>query len=152
MREKDKAGFDDVKTQVTQDATKDKKAEIITEKITSALAQTKNPVALAVKLGTVANDAANQTFENANIPYIGMERGILGTAFGLKANVLSAPIKGDNGVYVILVTKINDVKAPTDMKVFKDELINPLKSRSEFEAFNAMKELSEVKDNRYRFY
>jgi peptidyl-prolyl cis-trans isomerase D len=152
MREKDKAGFDDVKTQVTQDATKDKKAEIITEKITAALAQTKDPVALAVKLGTVANDAANQTFENANIPYIGMERGILGTAFGLKANVLSAPIKGDNGVYVILVTKINDVRAPTDMKVFKDELINPLKSRSEFEAFNAMKELSEVKDNRYRFY
>ena len=55
-------------------------------------------------------------------------------------------------ITAILVTKINDVKAPTDMKVFKDELINPLKSRSEFEAFNAMKELSEVKDNRYRFY
>jgi peptidyl-prolyl cis-trans isomerase D len=152
MREKDKASFEDVKAQVTQDALKDKKAELITEKINAALAQTKDPVALATQLGTVANDAPNQTFENANIPYIGMDRVILGTAFGMKANVLSAPVKGDNGVYVILVTKVNDVKSPADMKVFKDELINPLKSRSEFEAFNALKEISDVKDNRFRFY
>lgn len=152
MREKDKASFEDVKTQVAQDALKDKKAELITEKINAALAQTKDPVALATQLGTVANDAPNQTFENANIPYIGMDRVILGTAFGMKANVLSAPVKGDNGVYVLMVTKVNDVKAPADMKVFKDELINPLKSRSEFEAFNALKEISDVKDNRFRFY
>lgn len=152
VREKEKANFDDVKMQVAEDAKKEKKAEMIIEKLTKALAEAKDPVAIALKLGSVANDAQNQTFENPNIPYMGMERTILGTAFGMKLNKLSEPLKGENGVYVIMVTKISEATLPKDLKQFRDEAMAPLRSRAEYEAPAGLKDEANVVDNRVQFF
>jgi peptidyl-prolyl cis-trans isomerase D len=58
--------------------------------------------------GTV--QATDLTMENTMLPNVGPEAKVVGSAFALQANKISAPIEGNSGVYV--VKNVSTVKAP----------------------------------------
>ena len=81
----------------------------------------------------------------------GVEPAVVGTALALEANTVSAPVKGNNGVYVLSVS---------DKKVAEGELdttqeIMQLNMRTSYtipyQAISLMEEKAEVVDNRARF-
>jgi peptidyl-prolyl cis-trans isomerase D len=93
------------------------------------------------------------SFENASIPYIGYDPSFAGTVAGTTAlNKLSGPVKGDAAVYAYQVTKITPAPAQPNYDAQKQEISNNLSQRLEYNYFEVLKEIKNVKDNRFLFY
>ena len=123
-----------------------KKAELLKAKMTGSSLE-----AIAKATGSAVQKATNITLENPVLPGgVGQEAKVVGNAFALTANKMSAPIEGVTGVYV--VKNISTVKAPA-LKSYADNVAK-LKSQSASESnrvLPALKEGAEIKDNRKDF-
>ena len=150
IREKGTLPLDLVKDQVTAEVRKTKKADILIEKFNKASGTTIDEI--AQKLNTTATDADNVTFANNYIPGIGNEPAVVGTIYNAKANQITKPIKGDNGVAVVYIVSVKEAPPITDIPGNKKQITDQRKSRSDYEVFNALKEKANIDDNRGRFY
>ena len=122
-----------------------KKAELIKAKMSGSSLE-----AIAKAVGGTVQQATDLTMENAMLPNVGPEPRVVGNAFALAANKLSAPIEGNTGVYV--VKNISTVKAPA----IKDysTYVAKLKSQNASEVnrvIPALKGNAKIKDNRQQF-
>jgi peptidyl-prolyl cis-trans isomerase D len=106
--------------------------------------------AVAKSSGVAIQQAVDLTVENANIPNAGPERKVVGTAFAIGVNKVSAPIEGNSGVYVVKPTLIT--KAPA-LKTHAD-YINKVKSQVQSytgRVIPALKDNADIEDNRAKF-
>jgi peptidyl-prolyl cis-trans isomerase D len=122
-----------------------KKAELIKAKMTGSSLE-----AIAKALGTTVQQAAGLTLENTMLPGVGPEPKVVGNAFALAANKVSAPIEGNTGVYVVKNT--STVKAPA----LKNHApyVSKLKGQSASDANRvvpALKANAKIEDNRLEF-
>jgi peptidyl-prolyl cis-trans isomerase D len=122
-----------------------KKAEKIAAKMKGSSMQ-----AIATASGVAVQQAVDLTVENASIPNAGFERKVVGNAFALGVNKVSAPIEGMAGVYVIKPTLIT--KAP----VLKDHKDYVAKLKGQVQGYAgrvipALKEEAKIEDNRGKF-
>lgn len=123
-----------------------KKAELLKAKMTGSSLE-----AIAKATGSTVQKAVDVTLENPVLPGgVGQEAKVVGNAFALGANKVSAPIEGVTGVYVVKNT--STVKAPA-LKSYTDNVAK-LKSQGASDAnrvLPALKEGAEIKDNRKDF-
>ena len=70
----------------------------------------------------------------------------------LKPGQISKPIKGNSGVYVIVVNNINEPTLPKEFKESANQLNQQLQGRAQYEVENALKEKADITDHRGRFY
>ena len=122
-----------------------KKAELIKAKMNGSSLE-----AIAKAVGVTVQQATDLTMENAMLPNVGPEPRVVGNAFALAANKLSAPIEGNTGVYV--VKNISTVKAPA-MKDYAT-YVAKLESQNASEVnrvIPALKGNAKIKDNRQQF-
>ena len=106
--------------------------------------------AIAQASKTTVQQAIELTLENPNIPNAGPERKVVGTAFAIGVNKVSAPIEGNSGVYVVQPTLIT--KAPA-LKNHAD-YVNKVKSQVQSytgRVIPALKEDADIEDNRSKF-
>ena len=141
-----------VKTQVELEAKKDKKAEQFIASFKSSLTPGISMDQLAAKFKTNAEKVENQVFLNSTLMGVGREGNLIGKVFTLKSNALSAPIKGDAGVFVVQVSEITPAPETKDFTNNKTQAQNALKQRVDYELFEALKEKADVQDNRAKFY
>lgn len=147
VKEKGYRPMEDVKDMLTDMARKEVKAQKFMAEMTGS---TIDQVATAAKTQVVPVDMQN--FASATIPGQGREPAVVGHVFGLKAGALSKPIKGELGVYVVQVESFNTPAAPADLSASKNQLVNSMRSRVDYEMFEALKEKAEVEDYRGKFY
>jgi peptidyl-prolyl cis-trans isomerase D len=153
IKEKGKANFEDVKERVTADYRKDKKAEQLIEKAKTAIAGAATVQDVATKLQIAVTPIVNQSFENPNIAYVGPDNTFIGSVFGTKTTgKIVGPFKGDNAVYVANIIRFSDGPQVPDYAPYKAEIQSQLSQRLEYGSFEVLKELKDVKDNRYKFY
>jgi peptidyl-prolyl cis-trans isomerase D len=153
IKDKDKADFDAVKERLTADYRKEKKAEQLMETVKTQMAGAATLQDIATKLQVAVTPIVGQTFENSNIAYIGPDNSFIGTIFGTTTTgKIVGPIKGDNAVYVANITRFTDAPQVTEYSAYKDEIQNQLSQRMEYGTFEVLKELKDVKDNRYKYY
>ncbi|KAF2515983.1 peptidylprolyl isomerase [Flavobacterium foetidum] len=123
-----------------------KKAEILKAKMTGSSIE-----AVAKSAGVAVQQATNVTMDNPVLPGgVGQEPKVVGNAFALAANKLSAPIEGNTGVYV--VKNISTVKAPAIAN--HAAYIEKLKAQSASDASRvlpALKNNAKIEDNRLQF-
>ncbi|MFV8376441.1 peptidylprolyl isomerase [Flavobacterium sp. LB1P62] len=122
-----------------------KKAELIKAKMTGTSLE-----AIAKATGSVIQQATEVTMENPMLVGAGQEPKVVGNAFALSSNKLSAPIEGNTGVYV--VKNVSTVKAP----VLKshEAYVAKLKSQSASDVnrvIPALKGNAKIEDNRKQF-
>lgn len=123
-----------------------KKAELIKAKMKgSSLAD------IAKSSGTTVQNALDITIENAVLPGTGFEQKVVGTAFALTANKVSAPIEGNSGVYVIQTKNVVKAPAITDYKEYVAKLSGQSAS-APGRVISALKADAEIEDNRQLFY
>lgn len=79
---------------------------------------------------------------------VGMEPKVIGTAFALPLNKLSKPIEGDNGVYIIEVTKKEIAPALPNYRSYTNSLTMLKMNRASQDLFSALEESAKVEDNR----
>jgi peptidyl-prolyl cis-trans isomerase D len=122
-----------------------KKAELIKEKMTGSSLE-----AIAKANAAKVEQAANITMENPVFGLVGAEPKVVGTAFALTANKVSAPIEGVTGVYV--VKNLSTVKAPALKN--HTAYVAKLKQQTANDAgriLPALKANATIKDNRSKF-
>ena len=122
-----------------------KKAELIKAKMNGSSLE-----AIAKKVGGKVEQATGLTMENTMLPGVGPEPKVVGTAFALATNKISAPIDGNTGVYV--VKNIGVVKAPA-LKSHA-AYVTKVKAQSASDAnrvIPALKENAKIEDNRIDF-
>ena len=152
IKEKDKANFDDAKEKVEKDLRKEKKAEMLTEKVNTAMAGLTKLQDIATKLKTPVTPAAGLTFENANVPYVGPDNSFIGNVFGTTATgKIIGPVKGDGAVYIYNKVKMDTPKTENEKQI-QTELLQSLSQNIETTSFDVLKTLKNVKDNRFMFF
>ncbi len=62
------------------------------------------------------------------------------------------PSKGDAAIYAYQISKITLAPATKDYSAQKNELLNAMQQKLEYGYFEVLKEIRNVKDNRYMFY
>jgi peptidyl-prolyl cis-trans isomerase D len=153
IKEKDNANFDDVKERVTADYRKEKKAEQLMESVKTAMTGAATLQDVATKLQVAVTPVVGQTFENSNVAYVGPDNAFIGTIFGTKTTgKMVGPIKGDNAIYVANIIRFSEGPQTPDYVPYKSEIMSQLAQRVEYGSFEVLKEMKNVKDNRYKFY
>lgn len=94
----------------------------------------------------------NLTIKSPILLGVGMEPKVIGTAFALSLNKLSSPIQGDNGVYVIEVTKKEIAPALANYKSYTDALTMLKMNRAAQDLFSALEESADIEDYRSIFF
>ncbi len=147
-----KAGYrtmEDVKDYLTQEVIKDKKAEMLKEK----LAQAKSIADVMKVPGTVSDTIKHVTFNaSAFVMKTGSSEPILSAvASKTAANQFVGPFKGNAAVYSMQVLSKNKSAEKFDAK--KEEMQQEsLNMRAISRFVNDLYEKAEVKDNRYLFF
>jgi peptidyl-prolyl cis-trans isomerase D len=105
---------------------------------------------IAKAAGATVLQATDVTMDNPMLSGVGLEPKVVGNAFGLAANKISAPIEGNTGVYV--VKNESTVKAPAlkDLSTY----VAQLKAQSAGDVnrvLPALKDKATIKDNRKQF-
>jgi peptidyl-prolyl cis-trans isomerase D len=151
IREEEYATFDQKKKEIEMLVKRDKKAEQIIAKIKSAGSTSIDQ--LATKLSTRVESSSNVSFAMPSIQNLGFEPNLLAAVVNTPANVMSAPIKGENGVYVIVVNSVteNPVSDPTySMQLTR--ISRNYMSRVNYGLMDALEKTANVEDNRSNFF
>ncbi|MSP85612.1 MAG: peptidylprolyl isomerase [Flavobacteriaceae bacterium] len=122
-----------------------KKAEKIKAKMTGTTLE-----AIAKANAAKVQPAVDVTMENASLLGVGQEQKVVGTAFGLKGDKISAPIVGNLGVYVV---KTKTVFTAPALKNYAD-YVSKLKSQNASASgriIPALKVDAKIEDNRSQF-
>ncbi len=153
VKEKGYADIKDVTVAIELELSKQKKADKISDKINNLKSTSKTLEDLATALGTNVLTAASVNYSTRTIEGAGIEPNISAAAFALNQGVISQPIKGNNGVYVILITNTKEANN-LDMLMEREKLVlqRNYESRANYAAFDALKKRDKVIDNRANFY
>ena len=153
IREKGKSNFEAARERVLNDFRKDKKAEQMTEKLVKAMESGLTLDAISKGLNQPITPVPSLSFENASIPYIGFDPIFAGAAAGTsELNKVKGPLKGDAAVYAYEVVKIVPAPPVSNYDAQKAEISNSLTQKIEYNYFEVLKEIKNVKDNRHLFY
>jgi peptidyl-prolyl cis-trans isomerase D len=150
IREKGIASVDQVKDQLVAAVKKEKKAEQLIEKMKKDISASSNINDLATKLNTNVEPTNDITFASYALPSAGFEPNVIATATSIAPNKLSAPVKGNNGIYVVEV--ISETTQETNKDATANRMISMYQNRVTYEALNTLKKLADIKDERSKFY
>lgn len=139
-----------VKNEVTRLATNDAKGDAILNKLGSVSSVDE----AANKMGKEVKDATSIHLDMNQIPGIGFEPKVIAAAAALQQGQVSAPIKGETGVYVIQNTSFTPAQAiqPINITTDKRMLENDLKNRASYQVYQSIIEQANIDDRRVKFY
>jgi len=150
IKEKGYAELETVKAQIEPEVIKEKKTAKLLDDI-KRVGSYSSLADLAAKLKNVQiKDAAGITFSTSGVAGVGLEPSVVGVASVLQAGKVSKPISGNNGVFVIAVTKVDDTPV-SDFKTEQLQQTRMNKSRFGYYSFNVLKDKSDIVDNRLLF-
>ena len=122
-----------------------KKAEVITAKMLAAAGDLS---AIATTWGVQVDTARGTSIAQA-----GSEPRVVGTAFSLAKDAVSAPVNGNSGVYVVSpLTDKPQIQLPEDLTLFRRQAASSAQSSFRIGFMDALKKAAEVEDFRSKFY
>ena len=127
--------------------TKEKKAEILKERITS-----ENLQEIASNNNTMVQTANAVNLGSPTLPGAGREPEVVGAVFALEPGTVSKPIAGNNGVYVVELESKNEAPAMNSYQGIAEQETAQRRQNASQRLFEALREKAEIEDNRARFY
>lgn len=95
----------------------------------------------------------NLSFNSRNLIGFGMENDAIGTVFGMKQGEVSQPIIGNAATFVVKLDKLNTANTPASYNQFINELTTAFIQRvNQDYPYIALKDASDIQDNRINFY
>jgi peptidyl-prolyl cis-trans isomerase D len=130
---------------------KDKKADLITAEFNKIGGAGKTLDDIARTMGLTEQEATKITFRSYTIPGAGTEPTLVAAASVSKQGIVSGPVKGNNGVYMLTVNNV--VTTPdVDLKLLRNKLESSFEMRGSYEAYDALRKAANIIDKRYKFY
>ncbi|NJL11659.1 MAG: peptidylprolyl isomerase [Microscillaceae bacterium] len=148
---KDESTVEAFREQLMQEVLKKVKAEAILKKLDL---KAKSLEEMAKKYGAEAqiNTLDNVTLENNVLGGTGFNPRSVGTVFGLSKGKRSGAIQDEAGLMVIELIALSPAPKIADFGQYKTEIQQKLAQRTQFLISEAIKEASNIEDNRYKFY
>ena len=152
IREEGTATIEQVQEEIRIYVSKEKKAEYLVSEMSKLSKSDLNSI--ASNLNTNVEEARNVSFSSFSIPGIGFEPAVIAEAVNNEKNKIAGPIKGENGVFLIEVSIITPAMkvAEVDLKPEIERLSSDLRNRAIYQVVNALKESTEITDDRSKFY
>ena len=141
-----------VKDQLKAEVVKDKKAELIIAKLQEQLAKNPSLQALATGLKDSVKMAKSINFASYAFGTYGLEPNVIGKVSVAQLNKLSAPIKGNAGVFVFNTSNKVVNPQPFNAKMEAMQLGSRLSYSLPYMIMQDLKDKSDVVDNRINFY
>lgn len=139
--------LDAVRAELTYEATNNAKAKYIEDK----LAGVESLEAAAAITGTSVQSAENVSLADYRFGNAGAEPAIIGAALAMGENTLSAPLKGNMGVYVIKTGAKTTAAGELNAEQEKQTLVSRYAYSLPYQAISLMEDKAEVEDNRSNF-
>jgi peptidyl-prolyl cis-trans isomerase D len=145
------APLEDVKDDVRVKVKENKKAAILKKRFNNALEDSESLAAVGGELDLEIMEANGVNYDTYSIPGAGSEPRVVGAAIAMEEGGISYPIQGENGVYLVEVTRIEKGQnMPAQM--LRQRELQRLQRTAAFEAYTALKEAADIQDKRYKFY
>lgn len=139
--------FEDVQATLRYEAVNRKKAEYISKQIADA----KTLAEVAEKMGSEVRHIDALTEDSYRFGIEGMEPAAVGTAFATAAGELSKPVKGNQGVIVLVPSDVQRAEAEVDYKA-EIATLNARTSYSlPYQLINNLEQNADIVDNRATF-
>ena len=139
--------IDEVRMELTLQATTDKKAEYLMNQLKGISTLEEAAELFDAEIQT----AENVTLASTRLGAAGIEPAVIGAALALENNATSAPVKGNAGVYMVRIGE----KVVAEGELNAEQEINNLNMRTSYsvpyQAIALIEENAEVEDNRARF-
>lgn len=147
---------------VIKEGTQD--AESASSKVLPILRNEKKAALLKAKisgtdLNAIAKDnnvrvktATGISLKSGTISGAGIEKKVVGTAFGLDKDTVSEPISGKKGVFVVQTTKKTEGQSLASYLGIANKSTSEEQRRAQTALTNALKEKAEIKDRRTELY
>lgn len=151
VREEGYAPLEQVRAEVEIAVLREKKAQVISDRIKAQMEGTTTLASLAQKMNLEVLQATGISFTSFSVPTAGIEPALIAAATTMPVNTLSEPITGNNGVYVISVTNTTTDESVTAENE-KRRLQTSYQTRANYEAYEALKKKADIKDRRSKFF
>jgi peptidyl-prolyl cis-trans isomerase D len=145
------APMKDVENDIRFLVTRDKKAEIISREFEEANKTASSLYDIAGSMGLTLQEATQISFRSYSVPGAGAEPALISAASAASQGVVTGPVIGDNGVYLLTVNNITNT-VDEDMEMLKQRLTSTFQMRGSYEAYEALRKEANVIDKRYKFY
>ncbi len=146
------AKVEDVRERLEEAVRKEKKAQQLKQKLEEAKNGSATLADIAAKLGVTVMDVPYQTFSTSTVASAGPAPTLLGYMFGSETKKIQGPIKDNNAVYLFVVDNIEEAKLPEKLDDIKSRQLAQITNTSDVQANKALKEMADIKDQRYLYY
>ena len=141
--------LEQVRDRVMALALQEKKFEMIANQMKQAGSTLES---IAQALNRPVLEAHDLRFVTSVLPDAGSEPKVIGKALTLPENTLSEPIKGNNGVFAVQLTRREAATLPDDLSPNRQMVQMNFANRVPSESFSAIRNNAKVEDNRHMFY
>ena len=141
----------DVESDIKFALIKDKKAELISAEFSKNNGAGKTIDDIARSMALTVQEATQVNFRSYTVTGVGTEPALVGAASAAKQGTVAGPVKGINGVYMLVANNITT--APNeDIKLVQDRLKATFQMRGTYEAYESLRKGANIIDKRYKFY
>jgi peptidyl-prolyl cis-trans isomerase D len=130
---------------------KDKKAELISAEFNKNVGSGKTIDDIARAMGLTVQEATKVNFKSYTVAGAGTEPALIAAASVAKQGILEGPVKGDNGVYMLVANNVTATQEG-DLKLMQSRLKSTFQMRGTYEAYDALRKSANIIDKRYKFY
>ena len=152
VNEKGYSAVEKVSDMLKAEIIKDKKAELMIKNLAEQLTKTPTLEGLAASLNDSIKVANGVNFGSYQFGIAGFEPAVIGKSSVIALNKVSAPIKGNAGVFVISTSNKQVNPQPFDAKMEIMQLNSRLSYSLSYSIVQDMKDNANVVDNRMNFY
>lgn len=150
VREEGIRALEEVSTQIERQLMADKKADQLLAQMQEKIEAGADLEALAAAFNSSVQHADNISFAAFQVPGAGVEPALAAAAVTVPAGQISPAFKGNNGVYVLKVTQVEDITVNADN--ISNELDQNLGMKVDYQLLQTIRENAEITDNRANFY
>ena len=145
------APLKDVENDIRFAILKDKKADLISAEFNKNNTSGKTIDNIAQAMGLTVQEASQINFRSYTVQGAGTEPALIAAASASKQGLVSGPVKGSNGVYLLTVNN-TAANQGEDIKLMHDRLKSTFQMRGTYEAYDALRKKANIIDKRYKFY
>jgi len=141
----------DVENDIKFAIMKDKKAEFIASEFKKNMGSGKTIEDIGRTMALTVQEATKINFRSYTIAGAGTEPALIAAASVAKQGVIEGPVKGDNGVFLLVANNITTTPGE-DVKLLRNRLKTTFQMRGTYEAYDALRRSANITDKRYKFY
>lgn len=149
VKEDGVAPLDDVRDQVELAVKKEKKADLYVDKFKQEVNSGDDLNKIATDNSLIIEQSGPITFSSFQVPGYGVEHKLIAASVAKEKDATDV-LDGNSAVFVYKITSVNELTT-ANADVEKNRIKSGIIQRVDYEAYNALKELANIDDNRIKF-